>query len=258
MKNFRDTSDAETGEKLESDRLPDAIGELPESNRLPNEVSGKKIGDFSEKELQRIHMEHPDWQDEFIAEIGTMKDYKAICKVLAEDAELQGLEEKYGKQQITLYKDDKGNLYRVNNTMLPNRNYELNGYRYKTDGLGRRILAEGILHEKERNKRLLIKDRMEAIGQGDEKPTDDRGHLIGDQFDGSNGMENMIPQDSEVNQKDFKALENQLARQVKAGKEVYLKIQPKYQRDSFRPIAIVVTFTIDGKKEKVVFQNGGR
>ena len=85
---------------------------------------------------------------------------------------------------------------------------------------------------KDREGRLPIRDSLEDIGKGDQREGDDRGHLIGDQFDGSNGLENMVPQDAEINRKDFKDFENELAKQVKDGKEVNTKIEPVYEGDS--------------------------
>ena len=156
----------------------------------------------------------------------------------------------------TFYYDDNGKLYRVENDLIPNTEYEINGYKYTTDEQGRIVSAEGTLHMKEREGRLTIKDSIEDIGKGDQKEGDDRGHLIGDQFDGSNGLENMIPQDADINRNDFKNFENELAKEVKAGKEVVVKIEPIYDGDSRRPVAIVVTYSIDGEENVRVFPNG--
>lgn len=152
--------------------------------------------------------------------------------------------------------DDNGELYRVNNDLIPNNSYEINGYHYRTDWLGRIIWAKAILHMKERDSRFPIRDSIEDIGKGDQKEGDDRGHLIGDQFDGSNGLENMIPQDAEVNRNGFKNLENELAREVKDGKEVKVEIKLEYQGTSRRPEALIVTYSIDGEKSVRVFPNG--
>ncbi len=154
-----------------------------------------------------------------------------------------------------LYYDDNGKLYRIGNDLLPNSEYEINGYKYQTDDQGRIISAEGTLHLKDREGRLPIKDSIEDIGKGDQKEGDDRGHLIGDQFDGSNGLENMIPQDANINRNDFKNFENELAKNVKEGKEVTVKIEPVYEGDSKRPSAIIVTYTIDGEENIRVFPN---
>lgn len=156
----------------------------------------------------------------------------------------------------TYYYDDNGKLYRVENDLAPNTEYEINGYKYKTDDQGRIISAEGILHMKDRDGRLPIKDSIEDIGKGDQKEGDDRGHLIGDQFDGSNGLENMIPQDANINRNDFKNFENELAKEVKDGKEAYVKIEPIYDGDLRRPVAIVVTYSVDGEESVRVFPNG--
>lgn len=154
------------------------------------------------------------------------------------------------------YYDDNGKLYRVENDLAPNSEYEINEYEYKTDNQGRIVSAEGTLHMKEREGRLPIKDSIEDIGKGDQKEGDDRGHLIGDQFDGSNGLENMIPQDANINRNDFKNYENELAKEVKDGKEVIVKIEPIYEGDSRRPEAIVVTYSIDGEESVRFFPNG--
>lgn len=156
----------------------------------------------------------------------------------------------------TYYYDDNGKLYRVENELAPNTEYEINGYKYKTDEKGRIISAEGTLHMKDREGRLPIKDSLDDIGKGDQKDGDDRGHLIGDQFDGSNGLENMIPQDADINRNDYKNFENELAKEVKDGKDVHVKVEPVYDDDSRRPVAIVVTYSIDGEESIRVFPNG--
>ena len=156
----------------------------------------------------------------------------------------------------TYYYDDNGKLYRVGKELAPNCEYELNGYKYKTDEKGRIVSAEGSLHLKNREGRLPIRDSIEDIGKGDQQDGDDRGHLIGDQFDGSNGLENMIPQDADINRNDFRYLENELADAIREGKEVIVKIEPIYEGDSRRPVAIVVTYTIDGKESVRIFPNG--
>lgn len=153
------------------------------------------------------------------------------------------------------YYDSNGSLYRVGDQLLPNSTYELNGYKYETDDQGRIVSAEGILHLKDDRDRLPIKDSMEAVGKGDQKEGDDRGHLIGDQFDGSNGLENLVPQDSNINRVAFKNFENELAQEVKAGNDVYVKVEPIYDGNSNRPACIVVTYSINGNESMRIFPN---
>lgn len=156
----------------------------------------------------------------------------------------------------TYYYDDNGKLYRIENDLVSNTEYEINGYKYKTDDKGRIISAEGTLYMKNREGRLPIRDSIEDIGKGDQKEGDDRGHLIGDQFDGSNGLENMVPQEANINRNDFKNFENELAREVKDGKDVKVKIESIYDGDSRRPEIIIATYSVDCEENVRVFPNG--
>ena len=170
--------------------------------------------------------------------------------------EVKKLEPESSEEQEICYYDDNGKLYRSGNELVPSNEYEINGYQYKTSENGSIISAEGTLHLKEREGRLQIKDSIKDIGKGDEREGDDRGHLIGDQFDGSNGLENMIPQDATVNRNDFKNFENSLAREVKDGKVVEYKVEPVYEDGSRRPLTIVVTYSIEGEDSIRIFPNG--
>lgn len=153
--------------------------------------------------------------------------------------------------------DDNGNVFRIGNELLPNNTYEKNGYKYETDKRSRIITAEGVLQQKNHEGRRLIEDSMNDIGKGDQKPTDDRGHLIGDWFNGSPGLENLVPQDAVVNRGEVKALESSLANEVKKDKEVYLKVEPHYSDNTRRPDSFTYTYTIDGETSVKIFRNGG-
>lgn len=155
----------------------------------------------------------------------------------------------------TIGYDDKGKVYRIENDLLPNTSYELNGYQYKTDARGRIVSASGRLRLKEREGRKGIVDSLEVIGKGDERPGDDRGHLIGDRFDGNSGLGNLIPQDAKINQGDYKKLENKLAKDVTAGRVVSVAIVPKYNDSSHRPSHIVFRYTIDGNQFRLIVPN---
>lgn len=153
--------------------------------------------------------------------------------------------------------DDNGVPYARQNPetkefeLLPNSKYTLNGYVYYTDGLGRQIKVEGRLHLKEEDGRKPINEDVP-----DKTPGDERGHLIGDRFDGSNLRGNLVAMSFDLNRSEYKALENKLGKALESGSEVTVKIEPKYEGDSKRPTKIIVTYTIDGKVYKETFLNG--
>lgn len=154
----------------------------------------------------------------------------------------------------TYYTDDSGKVYRIDDKLLPNSEYDINGYHYKTDDKGRIISASGKLQRKDHEDRPPIKDSMESIGKGDQRDTDDRGHLIADRFNGGNGLENIIPMDSELNRHgDYSKLEADLAEAVENGDDVEVKVEPVYENDSNRPTEFKITVIINGEKEIYVF-----
>ena len=99
---------------------------------------------------------------------------------------------------------------------------------------------------------------MEAVrhyeGQ-DYREGDDRGHLIGHQFGGSDRLENLVPQDARINQNDFRIFECELAEHVKAKESVTVLIEPIYDGDTNRPSDIVVTYSINGVEDIRIFPN---
>ena len=160
-----------------------------------------------------------------------------------------------GNWETTEYKDDGGIVYKVGNELLPDINYELNGYSYQTDGFSRIVSAEGTLQQKDHEGRLPLKDSIEIVGRGEAKDSDDRGHLIGDQFNGANDIGNLVAQDARVNRNDVKNLENELARCVEDGKDVQYKVDVLYEGESGRPAAFVISYSVDGIQQLRIFSN---
>lgn len=161
--------------------------------------------------------------------------------------------------------DDNGKTYRVGDDLIRDNTFQVNGYEYKTDHHGRPISASGKLSINELGQsNRQMDDAMSVIGKGDERPAaivngvregDDRGHLIGHQFNGSDRMENMVPQDWRINQKSFRKLEDNLAAQVKTGHDVSVSVIPFYGGDSRRPDGIFYFYNIDGVSNVVLFPN---
>jgi len=152
------------------------------------------------------------------------------------------------------YYDDNGIKYREGDSLLPNIQFEVRGYKYETDDQGRVVSAEGQLRMRDPSYDRDMEEVREMDGQ-EYKPTDDRGHLIGHQFDGSDRLENLVPMDAKLNQGDFLKLEKTLADAVKDGADVRLKVEPIYEGASTRPSEFRVTYSIDGDKDAVVFKN---
>ena len=153
------------------------------------------------------------------------------------------------------YLDDNGNKYRVGDNLIPNNEFKVNDYKYKTDDKGRVVSAEGKLQIKDHDGRNEMDSRA-AVDKGDMRKSDDRGHLIADRFNGSGGIENLVPMDSELNQHgDYNKMENTLADAMNNGAKVELKVEPIYQNDSTRPSEFRVTYSIDNDKTMSVFKN---
>ena len=147
-------------------------------------------------------------------------------------------------------------VYREGEALLPDKQYEVNGYHYETDHLGRISKAEGQLRIEEGYKRNM--ENVTGYEGQEYRPTDDRGHLIAHEFGGSDRLENLVPMDSAVNERgEYRAVERKLESAVKDGADVNLKVEPKYDGESRRPSDFKVTYTIDGEKEITMIKNGG-
>ena len=138
---------------------------------------------------------------------------------------------------------------------MANNTYDLKGYHFTTDELSRISWVEGDLHLRDRDNRLAIKDKMSDIGMGDALETDDRGHVIADLFDGPNGLENLVPQNYSINRGAYNQFESELADEIRNGNDVQANFELSYPEGSFRPDAVIVTYTINGNIYERVFPN---
>lgn len=156
--------------------------------------------------------------------------------------------------EVQEFKDDNGKAYREGNSLISNNEFEIRGYKYITDEEGRVSSAEGKLRMRDPGYVRDMEDVRKIEGQ-EYRESDDRGHLIGHQFDGSDRLENLVPMDAKLNQGDFVKLENTLADAVKDSADVRMKVEPVYEGTSTRPAEFRVTYSIDGDKDMVVFRN---
>jgi RHS repeat-associated protein len=85
--------------------------------------------------------------------------------------------------------------------------------------------------------------------------SDDAGHLIGRLLGGRGGTGYVVPQNPTVNRGTFRAFEAQVAQEVEAGREVYVRVTPRYVGNVTRPQEIVYQVRVDGQTRTVVFAN---
>jgi hypothetical protein len=151
-----------------------------------------------------------------------------------------------GTENVLLhYTDDAGQIYRVGKELLPNTTYTLKGYKYTTDSLGRpvRVVFDNLRLKPEGRASLKIKDTLDDIAKGFGRDgLDDRGHLMGDQFDGDNSLANIVAMDRTVNQQTIKAIEMQWAKTLQSGGKVSGNIEITYSVSTYRPDSFKYTY----------------
>ncbi|MGO4533228.1 DNA/RNA non-specific endonuclease [Paenibacillus sp. 2TAF8] len=147
--------------------------------------------------------------------------------------------------------------------LKPNIEYTSpDGYTYRTDSQGRIIECEGAL--------VLGKgDRSEyaqkTVGKGQGRlHDDDGGHLIGAQFKGPKDIDNLVPQNSQINRSGGKwyEMETEWANALKEvpPKKVTVKIEPLYSGSTMRPDSFKITYQIGDKRpvtKRILNQSGG-
>lgn len=155
-----------------------------------------------------------------------------------------------GRFKIKLKLDDNGKTYSQNGELVPNNEYRLNGYTYRTDEVGRITQVEGKIQlpqEKvDRDNLPEIKDRRE---------TDHKGHLIAHELGGADTEGNLVSMDGKLNQGDYRKMENEIKRSVEEGKDVRVNIEAEYRDDSHRPSSFNMSIDIDGEHTEKVFIN---
>lgn len=150
--------------------------------------------------------------------------------------------------------DDNGKVYRKGNKLAPNSEFVINGYKYITDVFGRTISAEGTLRMRNADYKRNM-DTDAAVYKGEKEAGYEKGHLIGYQFGGSGGMENLSIMAGEVNHGDFYKLEKKLSDAVKDGADVKMGIKLIYEGSINKPSEYRVTHSINGEIEVVVISN---
>lgn len=155
----------------------------------------------------------------------------------------------FGDDAIRCWSDAAGSIYRIGDDLVPNISYILDGVKYQTDDLGR-IVSVTFDHLKLKPqgqaRKSLQHITIETLGKGFEVAGDQKGHIIGDRFCGANSIANLVPMSSQLNQVEYKAIENLWAEAIQNGQLVEGTIKFLYDGASFRPSRMDITYLIDG------------
>lgn len=149
--------------------------------------------------------------------------------------------------------DDMGIVYKKNGELLPNTEYTVNGNTYLTDENGNKISCDAQPQIHEEGKRNTAEQR-EAGGE-DRKEGDQGGHIIARILGGAEGEENLVPMRGTINQGDYKKMELEIKRALEEGKQAKIHVNLEYEGTSSRPTKLMATYTIDGKKTDIIFDN---
>ncbi|MFB7158880.1 DNA/RNA non-specific endonuclease [Lysinibacillus sp. NPDC056232] len=145
--------------------------------------------------------------------------------------------------------------------LQPNVKYKTEeGYSYETNEFGHinSVEADLQLGKGKRNQYAQSNAGGTDRIRGKYPERDDGGHLIGSQFKGPGGIDNLVPMNSQINEAGgvWHQMEQEWASALEKGETVNVKIKPQYTGDSARPDSFIVDYSIDGgRTQKVTIQN---
>ena len=155
-----------------------------------------------------------------------------------------------GDFKIKLKIDDNGKTYSQNGELVPNNEYKLNGYAYKTDELGRISKAEGTIQLPQETVSRASLPEIKDAREGDHK-----GHIIAHDLGGADTEGNLVPMDARLNQSDYRKFEIEVKKTVEEGNDVKGTFELEYENDTSRPSSIIVSLDINGEITEKVFIN---
>ena len=155
-----------------------------------------------------------------------------------------------GDFKIKLKIDDNGQTYSQNGELVPNNEYKLNGYTYKTDELGRISKAEGTIQLPQETVSRANLPEIKDAREGDHK-----GHIIAHDLGGADTEGNLVPMDARLNQSDYRKFEIEVKKTVEEGNDVKGTFELEYENDTSRPSSIIVSLDINGEITEKVFIN---
>jgi len=103
----------------------------------------------------------------------------------------------------------------------------------------------------------ITNDSSRAFARRLGNPTDDAGHAIGQNLGGLGGVRsgNIFPQAPSVNRGAFNQFEQQIARRVVAGDNVFVRVVPQSSSGSTRPYEVLYQARINGQTISRTFPN---
>ncbi|MBY0306825.1 MAG: DNA/RNA non-specific endonuclease [Sphingomonas sp.] len=128
-----------------------------------------------------------------------------------------------------------------------------NGYTYEIDSRERTRRVSGMLSSTATSVRSRTSQTQ--AGGADRRVSDDGGHYIAARFRGPTEAFNHFAQDANFNRGGYRVLEDEWARDKRAGRSVTVTIVPRFDSESARPSTINVWWTVDGKGKSVRFPN---
>lgn len=119
-----------------------------------------------------------------------------------------------------------------------------NGYIYQIDSCQRTRRVSGALTLAD----VPIRSRtlQRQAGGAERRAGDDGGHYIAARFNGPTEAFNHFAQDANFNRGGYRVLEDEWARDKRAGRAVTVRIVPRFDSQSTRPSVIDVWWTVDG------------
>jgi LysM repeat protein len=126
------------------------------------------------------------------------------------------------------------------------------GYEFYIDAIGRTRQVFGLAHFGDSKR-----SRKNQTGVEDRSPEDDGGHYIALRFEGPSEAFNHFAQNANFNRGRYRALEDRWAKEIRAGHKVFVNIVPHYEGTSKRPDRLSITWSVNGQKHKVKFENAG-
>ena len=144
----------------------------------------------------------------------------------------------------------------LSDELKPNTRYNVDGYIYETDELGRVSKVEGELTLKDRGRNEYQQQKSVPLKDGIQGE-DDGGHLIAQIFNGPGEQINYLPMIKSSNRYgDWRAMEREWQNALKSvpPKKVNVEINPIFEGTSKRPTMFEVNYKIGGNKfSKTIF-----